>query len=178
MIMYAEKTRETRYAKRDCTRGWAKSCPDLGQATAGDSTALKARRRRCDRPQTQEKQGKEGGSGPCGGRGPAKKIELDRQGLPQPSGGRKEYKDDEGKVTKVVEWFGYKLHLLVDVKHEVALIYRVSATKAGDNEMIRRLVEQAKENLPKGRIHTLAYDKAAETARMPTKCFTVAASSR
>ena len=24
-----------------------------------------------------------------------------------------------GKVTKVVEWFGYKLHLLVDVKHEV-----------------------------------------------------------
>jgi len=26
-----------------------------------------------------------------------------------------EYTDDEGKVTKVVEWFGYKLHLLVDV---------------------------------------------------------------
>ena len=38
------------------------------------------------------------------------------QGLPQPGGGRKEYKDDQDNVTKVVEWFGYKLHLLVDVK--------------------------------------------------------------
>ena len=32
--------------------------------------------------------------------------EID-EGLPQPSGGRKEYKDDDGKVTEVVEWFGY-----------------------------------------------------------------------
>ena len=72
------------------------------------------------------------------------------QGLPQPSGGRKEYKDDDGKVTKVVEWFGYKLHLLVDVKHEVALAYHITDTKAGDNERIAALVEQAKANLPAG----------------------------
>jgi hypothetical protein len=38
----------------------------------------------------------------------------------------KEYRDDEGKVTKVVEWFGYKLHLLVDAKHEVVLAYEVT----------------------------------------------------
>ncbi len=41
--------------------------------------------------------------------------------MPQASGGRKEYHDAEGEVTKVVEWFGFKLHLLVDVKHEVVL---------------------------------------------------------
>ena len=40
------------------------------------------------------------------------------QGLPQPQGGRKEYKDAEGKVTKVIQWFGYKLHLLVDTRED------------------------------------------------------------
>jgi hypothetical protein len=84
------------------------------------------------------------------------------QGLPQPSGGRKEYKDDDGNVTKVVEWFGYKLHLLVDVKHEVALAYHITDTKAGDNERIAELVGQARGNLPPDRIKTLAYDKAAD----------------
>ncbi len=56
---------------------------------------------------------------------------------------RKEYKDAEGTVTKVVEWFGYKLHLLVDVGHELALAYRITEPAVGDNEMIGALVEQA-----------------------------------
>ena len=89
-----------------------------------------------------------------------------RQGLPQPSGGRKEYKDDAGQVVKVVEWFGYKHHLLVDVKHEVPLAYRVTDTKAGDNELVEALVEQAKANLPAQRIETLAYDKAADDEKV------------
>jgi hypothetical protein len=86
--------------------------------------------------------------------------------LPQASGGRKEYKDDQGKVTKVVEWFGYKLHLLVDVKHEVTLAYHITDTKAGDNECIEALVEQARDNLPEDRIETLAYDKAADDVKV------------
>src|SRR5262249_5133408 len=64
--------------------------PELGRRTAGDATALSARR------------------------GDAKRQEAERRlALPQPAGGRKEYKDDAGQVVKVVEWFGYKLHLLV-----------------------------------------------------------------
>jgi hypothetical protein len=39
-------------------------------------------------------------------------------------------------VEKVVEWFGYKLHLLVDVRHELALAYRIMEPAVGDNEMI------------------------------------------
>ncbi len=62
---------------------------DLGRDTAGDATNLSARRKP----------------------GKAAQEEID-EGLPQASGGRKEYKDDEGKVTKVIEWFGFKLHLL------------------------------------------------------------------
>jgi hypothetical protein len=113
---------------------------DLGKDTAGDSTGL------AGRVALSEK---------------LKEAEVE-QGLPQPSGGKKEYKDDEGKVTNIVEWFGYKLHLLVDVKHEVALAYHITDTKAGDNERIPELVQQAKNNLPPDRIATLAYDKAAD----------------
>jgi Transposase DDE domain/Transposase domain (DUF772) len=113
---------------------------DLGRDTAGDATNLSARRK--------EEEG-------------AKK-EID-EGLPQASGGRKEYKDDEGKVTKVIEWFGFKLHLLVDVKHEVVLSYEITDTKAGDGETLPVLLDQAKANLPEGRIETLAYDKAADS---------------
>ena len=113
---------------------------DLGQDTAGDSTALAGRAALSDKLRSAE-------------------IE---QGLPQPTGGRKEYQDDEGKVTHVVEWFGYKLHLLVDVKHEVALAYHITDTKAGDNERVPELVRQAQRNLPPGRLKTLAYDKAAD----------------
>jgi len=118
--------------------------PDLGQHTAGDSTGLAGRRE----PN-------------------AERVNAEiEQGLPQASGGRKEYKDDDGKVTKVVEWFGYKLHLLVDAKHEVVLAYHITDTKAGDNERIEALVEQAQGNLPEDRIETLAYDKAADDVKV------------
>src|SRR5512135_1822977 len=112
---------------------------DLGRDTAGDATGLSARRK----PEESAR-------------------EEIAEGLPQASGGRKEYKDDTGKVTKVVEWFGFKLHLLVDVKHEVVLAYQVTDTKAGDGETLPVLLDQGKANLPAGRIKTLAYDKAAD----------------
>jgi hypothetical protein len=117
---------------------------DLGRHTAGDATALNARPK---------------------GNAQAVREEV-KQGLPQPSGGRKEYRDDAGNVTQVYEWFGYKLHLLVDVKHEVALAYHVTDTKAGDNERVGALVEQAEANLPEGRMETLAYDKAADDEKV------------
>lgn len=118
--------------------------PELGRHTAGDSTALKGKAKRAPQAVQQE-------------------IE---EGLPQPSGGKKEYTDEEGTVVKVYEWFGYKLHLLVDVKYEVALAYHVSDTGLGDNEGVEALVEQAEANLGEGRIETLAYDKAADDSKV------------
>ena len=114
--------------------------PDLGRDTAGDATSLNARRKK------------------------GRHADAEREeGLPQASGGRKEYTDDDGKVTKVVEWFGFKLHLLVDVKHEVSLAYQITDTKAGDGETLPDLLAEAQANLPAKRIRTLAYDKAADT---------------
>jgi hypothetical protein len=118
--------------------------PDLGRHTAGDATALAGRAKADPKAVRAESQ----------------------QGLPQPSGGKKEYTDDEGRVTKVYEWFGYKLHLLVDVRHEVALAYHVTDTKAGDNERVPALLKQATANLPERRIKTLAYDKAADDEKV------------
>lgn len=114
--------------------------PDLGANTAGDATALNARRKPV-----------------------AQAAREEAAGLPQATGGRKEYTDDDGKVIHAIEWFGYKLHLLVDVKHEVALSYEITNTKAGDGETLPTLLAQGRANLPPGRIKTLAYDKAADT---------------
>jgi hypothetical protein len=114
--------------------------PDLGTDTAGDATALNARAKKTPAAQAAEMQ----------------------DGLPQPSGGRKEYTDDQGQVTQVVEWFGYKLHLLVDVHHEVALAYRITDPPTTDNEALPAVLEQALANLPPQRLKTLAFDKAAD----------------
>jgi hypothetical protein len=114
--------------------------PGLGVDTAGDATALSSRRKSAA--------------------GAQEEVE---EGLPQASGGRKEYTDDDGKVTKVVEWFGFKLHLIVDIKNEVVLSYEITDTKPGDGETLPAVLEQARANLPPGRIKTLAYDKAADS---------------
>ncbi len=118
----------------------AEAVKTLGQETAGDATILSARR--------------------TGAKGSSQAASA--EDLPQPKGGRKEYVDDEGNVTKVVEWFGYKLHLLVDSRHEVALAYHITDPTAGDGETLDEILTQAETNLPEGRIQTLAYDKAAD----------------
>jgi Transposase DDE domain/Transposase domain (DUF772) len=117
--------------------------PNLGRRLAGDATALNARRGSADRQERET-----------------------RLGLPQPAGGRKEYLDAEGQVERVVEWFGYKLHLLVDVRHEIALAYAITEPAVGDNEMIRPLLDHLRGLLPQRRIESLAYDKAADDEKV------------
>lgn len=118
---------------------------DLGVNVAGDSTGLSGR--------------------------PARSADSSC-GLDEPTGGVKEYHDEDGNVTRILKWFGYKLHLLVDVKHELALSYQVTSANRGDNEMIGALVAEARRNLGgdggkrRRRIETLAYDKAADDAKV------------
>ena len=122
------------------TRRLGELVVDLDVHTVGDASGLNARREKQKRAAPSD--------------------------LPQPAGGRKEYTDESGKVVKVVEWFGYKFHLLVDVKHEVVLAYQISSTQKGDNEVLPALVEQGRGNLPPGRIKTLAYDQAAADTKV------------
>ncbi|HEY3999806.1 MAG TPA: hypothetical protein VGO93_13110, partial [Candidatus Xenobia bacterium] len=122
---------------------------DLGRDVAGDSAAL------CGRP---------GKSPDDAAGGEPEGAEPAGTPLPQPAGGKKEYEDDAGKVTKVYEWFGYKFHLLVDVKHEVVVSWHVTSAAgegSGDSSVLPTLLGMAGRVLPPGRMKTLAYDKAA-----------------
>jgi hypothetical protein len=118
----------------ELTRRLASAVPDLGKHLAGDSASLNARA---------DKDGK--GSD-----------------LPQPDGGRKEYTDEMGKVIRAYEWFGYKFHLLADVKHEVILDYVLTPATTADSTVLPQLLSGVQQVLPQGRIATLAYDKAAD----------------
>ena len=138
---------ELRHVFDEMTSRLGSTIPDLGVHLAGDSTTLNARRSKS-----------------------ASKGEPAANDLPQPTGGRKEYTDDEGRVTKVHEWFGYKLHLLVDVRHEVALAYSITSATSPDNEQIGGLLEQAENNLPADRIDSLAYDKAGDDEKVHRWC--------
>ena len=132
----------------DLARRLAAEVPDLGRDLAGDSAALSARKSR-----TPQEGGAADGTGAT---------------LPQPAGGRKEYRDDAGKLVRSFEWHGYKFHLLVDVKHEVILARHVTAAAGegtGDNSVLGLLLEKAQRVLPEGRIKSLAYDKAADDVK-------------
>jgi hypothetical protein len=111
---------------------------DLGRETAGDASGLSARP----------------GAG-TGGEG-------SNRALPEPTRGRKEYADEQGNVVRAIEWFGYKFHLLVDQRHEVVLSWTITGANVADNKELPEVLKRAQANLPKGRIKSLAYDKAAD----------------
>jgi len=113
----------------------ARAVPDLGRHTAGDATHLRARPRRARR-----------------------KDPL----TPGPDGGTQTYYTEQGQIDHVFSWFGYKLHLICDTRHEVALAYRITPASRPDNETLGPLAEEAHRVLPEQRLQTLAYDKAAD----------------
>jgi len=147
----------------------AEAVPDLGQHLAGDSAALSARKS-VERAKAGETREAADGlplapdSIPACGAVKAQE-EPDDSGLPQPAGGKKEYKDETGKVVKTYEWFGYKFHLMVDVKHEVIVALKITSAAGegtGDSSVLPTLLEKARQVLPEGRVKTVAYDKAAD----------------
>jgi hypothetical protein len=111
--------------------------PDLGQHGAVDSTALRT-----------------------WARGRAKPEESSD---PEADWGRKtrRWTDAEGKVHEEVrKWFGYKLHLVVDTRHEVPLTWKVTRASAADNPEVIGLLEGLRDRHPQIRVQTLAGDKA------------------
>jgi hypothetical protein len=131
---------------KEMLRRLGAAVPDLGQHTAGDACNLNGR--------------------PKHGAEQAKEV---AQGFQQPCGGRKEYTGDDGRVTRVVKWFGYKLHLLVDVKHEVVLSCRITNAHGEDAEQFLVNLDQARANLPQDRIQTAAFDKAADCEKVHSR---------
>ncbi|MBI5499247.1 MAG: transposase, partial [Deltaproteobacteria bacterium] len=109
----------------------AEVLPDLGRRTAGDSKAIPS----FGRPVRDEE----------------KKREADGRRDTDADWGAKTYKGRHKDGTlweKVVKWFGYKLHLLVDSVHELPLAFHLTKASAGDAPELLPLVDQLAEHHP------------------------------
>lgn len=77
--------------------------------------------------------------------------------------GKKVYKGvnkDGTKWEKVVKWFGYKLHLLVDSVHELPLAFTIDKASSSDQNNLLPLVEDLQ--VHHGGIHTVAEELSAD----------------
>jgi len=65
--------------------------------------------------------------------------------------GKKTYRgqrEDGSLWEKVVKWFGYKIHLLVDTTYEMPLGYRVTRASESDTKQLLPMVEEVKRKHP------------------------------
>jgi hypothetical protein len=77
--------------------------------------------------------------------------ELDRRGEHDANWGVKTYRGKRKDGTaweKVVRWFGFELHLLVDAAHELPVNYRLTKASAAESPLLLPIVEQTKELHP------------------------------
>jgi hypothetical protein len=82
---------------------------------------------------------------------PTKKTEEDGRRDRDADWGKKTYRGQREDGTlweKVVKWFGYKIHLLVDTTYEMPIGYRVTRASESDTKHLLPLVEGVKEKHP------------------------------
>lgn len=74
--------------------------------------------------------------------------------------------EDGRKWQKVVKWFGYKLHLVVDSTHELPLAFELTQASVNDSPRLVPLVEQNEEHHPEvaARAGEMAADKGYDSA--------------
>jgi hypothetical protein len=123
--------------------------PDLGFTLACDSKAISS----FGRPVKDEE----------------KKLESDRRRDVDADWGVKTYKGTRKDGTaweKVVKWFGYKLHLVVDSAYELPLAFSLTRASTGDSPELLPLVEQLEERHAEvaRRVAEMACDKAYDSA--------------
>jgi len=109
----------------------AKLLPDLGRKMAGDSKAIPS----FGRPVRDEE----------------KRKEQDRRRDTDADWGKKTYRGtraDGSAWEKVVSWFGYKLHLVVDSVYELPLAFHLTKASVGDSPELLPRVEEIAEQHP------------------------------
>jgi hypothetical protein len=99
---------------------------------------------------------------------PTKKTERDGRREMDADWGKKTYRGQREDGTlweKVVRWFGYKIHLLVDTKYEMPIGYQVTRASVSDSKQLLPLVRWVREKHPE--IHrdmdTAAGDKGYDS---------------
>lgn len=106
--------------------------------------------------------------------GKNKKKEQDGRRDIDADWGKKEYKgqDKEGKAwKKVISWFGYKLHLIIDAQYELPVEYKVTKASIAEQpvaeEMLKEMGETKKEIIE--RCNYLTGDRGYDTLSLNTK---------
>jgi hypothetical protein len=90
--------------------------------------------------------------------------------------GRKEYRGQNkyGSLwEKIVKWFGYKLHLVVEATYELPVAYKVTKASASDAKEGHVLLEQMEKRQPEilRTAETLAADKGYDDTKLIKKCW-------
>ena len=134
----------------------SRALPDLGEKLAVDSKAIAS----FGRPVRDE----------------LKQQENDRRRDTDADWGTKTYEgmhQNGSKWQKVVRWFGYKLHLLVDSRYELPLAFEVTRASAADSPELIPLVEQLAARHPEtvARAEELAADRAYDAAENNTRLY-------
>jgi len=133
-----------------------KVLPDLGRRLAVDSKGIRS----AGKPVKDEE----------------KQQEVDGRRDLDADWGTKTYKGnraDGSAWEKVVRWFGYKLHLMVDSTYELPLGFKLTVASAGDSPELLPLVEevQAKHVKMARRAQELSADKAYDSADNKAKLY-------
>ena len=130
--------------------------PDLGRRLAVDSKGIRS----AGKPVKDEEKQKE----------PDGRRDLDADW------GTKTYKGSRADGTvweKVIRWFGYKLHLLVDSIYELPLGFKLTEASASDTPELVPLVEELEEQHEElaERAEQLAADKAYDSADIKAELY-------
>lgn len=154
--------------------------PDLGRCLAVDGKALPSfgkpekkapktaaapDKPACPTPATAAA----GGDQPAGPKTAAADEEPDRRREQDADWGVKTYRgkrQDGSAWEKVVTWFGFELHLVVDSQHELPLHYKVTQASASETVELLPLVEETRDKHPEiiAKTEELAADKGYDSA--------------
>lgn len=90
--------------------------------------------------------------------------------------GKKKYSgvhQDSTPWEKIVTWFGYKLHLVVDATYELPVAFKVTKASASDITEGHALLEQMQERQPEilQTAATLAADRGYDDTKLIVKCW-------
>lgn len=90
--------------------------------------------------------------------------------------GKKEYRgvDKDGKLwEKIVKWFGYKLHLVVDATYELPVAFKVTKASAADITQGHALLDQMQERQPEilEVAETLTADRGYDDTKLIVRCW-------
>jgi len=90
--------------------------------------------------------------------------------------GRKEYRgirEDGTAWEKIVKWFGYKLHLIVDSNYELPVAYSVTKASVPDISEAHRMIDKLAEDRPEilKDCETLEADRGYDDGKLITKLY-------